>query len=345
MPADLFDFTWEAPERGDGYRWRPFEGTLAVIEDLEEGASGTGLRWLGPTLALQRNEGVPFHAYRPLAEHPALFRDFADTRTTPEAILAFANRHGRLRGQILVLGGSNEITLGETLFDWRQGILSMRGMVALWDAIQKGNVKELSGRVKVTGDAIRGCFTRPAIGGSSPDADRVEGIEEERWRTVWSRKKNPEVFTLLTRNDLRRAARLVLQHEVNAVLPMLVSSRFVWDADRGQSSLRIVPISLFGAMCLQLAQAIDGDRRYQACPVCHRWFELTPGVNRADRLMCSDTCRTKAYRLRKEKARQRHAEGRSARQIAIELESNVETVKGWIEGERSKSKAKATERK
>jgi DNA-binding NarL/FixJ family response regulator len=86
------------------------------------------------------------------------------------------------------------------------------------------------------------------------------------------------------------------------------------------------------------ARAIDGDRRYQQCPVCRRWFELTPGVHRADKLTCSQACRTRAYRHRQEKAVQLHAEGRTVRQIAKEIGSDVKTVRGWIQNSGRKGK-------
>jgi hypothetical protein len=56
--------------------------------------------------------------------------------------------------------------------------------------------------------------------------------------------------------------------------------------------------------------------------------ELAPGTARADKLYCSTPCRTKAYRKRQAEAVRLHGEGRSVDEIARELESDAETVRG-----------------
>jgi hypothetical protein len=55
-------------------------------------------------------------------------------------------------------------------------------------------------------------------------------------------------------------------------------------------------------------------------------IELLPGVNRADR----QTCRTRLYRQRKERAPVLHGEGKTARAIARELDAKVDAVQNWI---------------
>jgi DNA invertase Pin-like site-specific DNA recombinase len=57
--------------------------------------------------------------------------------------------------------------------------------------------------------------------------------------------------------------------------------------------------------------------------------ELAP-ANRAERQPCSDPCRVPAYRARQEQARELASAGKTAREIAKELGSTVDTVKKWI---------------
>src|SRR5262249_16845051 len=214
----------------------------------------------------------------------------------------------------------------EPLREWLSCLHWTRDMVKLWDLAREGDRKGLAALVRCDGEQISAFYTKY-------DA-RSTG-----WITKWWRDTSPEIFNLLSApSDVVTAAWLVLQDEVGEVLDVLVRARFAWDREAVRPVLRLAPHGLFGAICLQFAQAIDGDRNYQACPVCGRWFELAPGVNRADKLMCSDACRMRAYRQRQERARQMHAEGKNARQIAAELESDVATVKGWIGKHKGKGK-------
>jgi hypothetical protein len=66
-------------------------------------------------------------------------------------------------------------------------------------------------------------------------------------------------------------------------------------------------------------------------------FRLQPGVNRANRLTCSQTCKQYLHNRRVQRARTLHAEGRTFRQIAKELQvkpqgnkSSVAMVRSWI---------------
>src|SRR5579872_2624654 len=103
-----------------------------------------------------------------------------------------------------------------------------------------------------------------------------------------------------------------------------------WNGTAKAGEVHAVPRTLFAALCLQFALALAGNKNYQQCVSCGKWFELLPGVNRADRQTCSQTCRTRVYRQRKERALALHAEGKTARAIARELEAKVDAVVKWI---------------
>jgi hypothetical protein len=105
-----------------------------------------------------------------------------------------------------------------------------------------------------------------------------------------------------------------------------------WNAAARGGEVHAVPKNLFAALCLQFALALAGDKNYQRCASCGKWFELLPGVNRADRQTCSQTCRTRLYRQRKERALALHAQGQTARAIARELDANLDAVTKWIAG-------------
>src|SRR5262245_21200426 len=76
-------------------------------------------------------------------------------------------------------------------------------------------------------------------------------------------------------------------------------------ADSGSAvrpAMPLVPVTLAGAVWLQLAQAVVEQKAFRACLSCRRWFELVPELNRTSRHYCSEACRSRAYRARKDKA-------------------------------------------
>ena len=133
------------------------------------------------------------------------------------------------------------------------------------------------------------------------------------------------------RGDLVKPALHYVQSKINAKLEGRASPRLLWDAKRERLGLYIVPAGLVGALWLQFARAVERDSRFRQCAECGTWFELAPGTARADKLYCSTPCRTKAYRKRQAEAARLHGEGRSHEDIARELDSDVDTVRGWIE--------------
>jgi hypothetical protein len=105
---------------------------------------------------------------------------------------------------------------------------------------------------------------------------------------------------------------------------------FAGDERVGGFVLRMMPTDLLGGLWLQLAQTISGSKTHRACPVCRDWFEVSLQKYRKSRRYCSEPCRSLAYRGRMEQARKLAGEGKSAKEIARELGSDVKTVKGWL---------------
>ncbi len=88
--SELFHFEWYVDQ--DGYE-------AVSAEDLPEGVRRPVLQ--APTLPAGqgfylKRKGGPLRTYRPLEEHPALFRQFAYLSRTPQAFLEFANEFGFL---------------------------------------------------------------------------------------------------------------------------------------------------------------------------------------------------------------------------------------------------------
>ena len=122
-----------------------------------------------------------------------------------------------------------------------------------------------------------------------------------------------------------------VQSTINQHLENRTGARLLWDAKRARLDLYTSPVDLIGAVWLQFARAVERDSQFRQCAECGIWFELAPGTARADKLYCSTPCRTKAYRKRQAEAVRLHGEGRSLEDIARELDSDPDTVRGWIE--------------
>jgi hypothetical protein len=302
------------------------------------------IRKPGRHLLLIPLPGAKFRTYKPLEEETGLFLNFAALETTPEAFLDFAHRYGCL-GDAATVGayfppGPNrpECDLWLEWFPyWRDEVVWMRHLVGLWKAATAGDLVALAPHVAWEGGKI--VYRFPPI-----DTMRHKGDEEQYrdWRDTGGcladLPTGPGGQPLFKDGDLVGPARIFLQSALDRAFTgkgqphhqAAVSPRMLWLVREARPELTYMPQSLLGAMYLQLARAVDGKWNYQRCPVCGRFFQLMPKVNRANRVTCSSTCRTYQYHHRIERARQLHREGMTARAIAKELGTEIDTVKGWI---------------
>ena len=283
--------------------------------------------------------GFRVRQYLPLAEFPGLFRVFAETEPSHEGIKAFADRFGPLGGdiakQIPLYDQPNAkgvpVGTGEPLAAWSNEILTMRYAIDIWEAARNGDVDRLERVIHWTedGSGVQILSHPSCRAGSCP-----------RPRPVWSGRGSPALILAMTCSrrfvpgDLVKPALHYVQSTINEKLEGRASPRLLWDAKRERLGLYIVPDGLIGALWLQFARAVERDSRFRQCAECGIWFELAPGTARADKLYCSTPCRTKAYRKRQAEAARLHGEGRSFEDIARELESDPDTVRGWIEQKR-----------
>ena len=105
----------------------------------------------------------------------------------------------------------------------------------------------------------------------------------------------------------------------------------------GAVDLRGRVFNLESVLTMQLVESVVERKNYHSCDHCGDPFELTPQINRADRIFCSDNCRVKAYQRRRKQAVSLRAKGTGLREIAKTLNSDVPTVKKWV-GEIKKEK-------
>jgi hypothetical protein len=297
-----FDFAWDVA--ANGYRWI----TTTSIEQPEEPrpprrnagenekiiyeldlVRSRATRWL--------TDGVPsggprtVKRYAPLRE-TGLFRNFADTKTTEEAIAAFASRYGSLLGQqgsLVYHGDADEsgrrvLVHGEELQFWSDEIYRMGEVIELWQRIRREDRDWLSRVVR-----WRSCGDVVYEGLPRTDGQRRFGL-------IADPMLSPSILKCLKHGDVLKAADFYKQQVVDSYLEPHTSLLLL--RDRGeQLRARIVPKNLLGWLWLQLARAIDGDRDYGRCPPCQKWLELGRG-RRSNAVYCSAACKQAAYRER-----------------------------------------------
>jgi hypothetical protein len=325
MPDIPLQFPWEVAE--SGYRW---------IDSGPITESGQARR---PFLTHGRPiGGGGFRAmpYLPLSAFSGLFRVFADTEPNHNGIKAFADRFGPLGPDIekpiplhdQPSAKNVPVGTGEPLAAWSDEILRMRFAIDLWEAARNGDVGRLQGVISWVED---GSGVRVDSHPELPDDHSPEPpfYIDRGW--IAGGYPGDDRLRRFVPGDLVKPALHHVQSMINKKLEGRASPRLLWDANRERLGLYIVPDGLIGALWLQFARPVERDSRFRQCAECGIWFELASGTARADKLYCSTPCRTKAYRKRQAEAVRLHGEGRSIRDIARKLESEPDTVRGWIE--------------
>jgi hypothetical protein len=332
MPDIPLQFPWQVAE--GGYSW---VDSRPIGEGQDRGSFLTDNRAIAAA-------GFRVLRYQPLAAFPGLFRVFADTEPSCDGIKAFADRFGPLGGdlaeQIPLYDQPNAkgvpLGTGEALAAWSNEILMMRFAIDIWEAARNGDVGRLERVISWTEDGSGVQIL------SHPELPKGQVPEAPAWvERAWiaGTHLGDGVLGRFIPGDLVKPALHYVQSTINEKLEGRASPRLLWDAKRERLGLYIVPAGLVGALWLQFARAVERDSKFRQCAECGIWFELAPGTARADKLYCSTPCRTKAYRKRQAEAVRLDGEGRSIEDIARQLESEPETVRGWIERGQASSSA------
>ncbi len=317
---DLFEFRWDIKE--GGYKWL----TVPMANRLDQSDC---------FLTSGQPIGVPQAAvqYSPLHKHSGLFRHFAASEPNQESIREFANTYGLLGGDVskgIIIPGKGSLQsswqtfeshkegsfgTGETLDSWTKEIVAMRRALRFWDWVATKDKKKLSQYVKW----------------SAPDVVHVE-FPEGGYNVIAAPLSDSHRLKLqhIPSQDVVQPALCYVQETTKKHLEGRVSPRLLWDKDWSRLGLYFVPTSLIGALWLQFARAVDGNKKYGRCQECQTWFEFSPDVARTNRRYCKDACRFKAYRRRQSEAKRLYAEGTPVEKIAAQLKSTTATIKSWI---------------
>lgn len=276
-------------------------------------------------------EEAEFERYQPLRLHTGLFRHLVETEPTEEGCLQFAEQYG-------LLGPSarrNDVSppAAESIHIWKAGIRWLGYLVQLWDLFQAGDRAELRRYLELTKAGVR-LRHLPEDRFDIPQSPVLRVPVRQRPRGVlpdsWENEAQPLTFSYPNFSPEENAAKLLVALALDDMLASQVRCKFGVDPVDDTLALQFVPQDLWGAIILQFASAVAGDRHYTKCRECRTWFELRSGVSRSDKIYCSNACRTRAGRGRKALALRLHAAGKSIAEIADRTGAEPQTIKTWI---------------
>ncbi|MHB9038943.1 MAG: FYVE zinc finger domain-containing protein [Armatimonadota bacterium] len=244
-----------------------------------------------------KNADAIFSRHYSTVDVPNLYRIFASTQTTKDAVLAFANKYGFIGvGESIVfaedvnpygsLGRVCEIV--EFGHIWAREIASMRTAVELLDLMDEAlgtNIDELSKRFIWTNGAWHvGREYLP----NYTDQGKVDLVDLDIWAD------DPKVFTSLASDDITGVAIEFLRTVANQHLAGRVNAVIVWDDEHTKTMLIYKPTSLLGAMWMQFVATFTRTNNSRACIECGKIFDFV----RRNRVFCSEACQ-KRYGRRK----------------------------------------------
>ncbi len=328
MSAPLYQFQWTLPDAG-----------YEVIETSwtdEDRKAQESQAFLAERMDLANRKAW---TYVPLEAETGLFKEFAALYpATDDKVVRFANRHGwlgvehrrvsRIYPESRVPIGVFTWMFGEPLVTWQHQIERMHHLVRLWQAASDGDDSVLAEYIEWKSDPGTGRPTSVSYWEPTSGLGIIEPTQS--FSLIASEIHRPELFGDFTRGDHVGPALHALQREINKTFEKHPANpRLLWDPDYKRMSLYLAPTTLLGALWLQFAQAIEGNKQYRQCEQCRRWFEVGAQV-REDAKFCQSACRSKAYRERQKTARKLRSEGVPVREIARRLESHGKTVTRWI---------------
>jgi hypothetical protein len=245
---------------------------------------------------------------------------------------------------------------------WAREIFELQLAVRVWDCVQKRDRSGLVGYLTYGTEPIFANVAARVPAGERAEFDRLSAQERKRlegWsfdthrgrpvsdepfpgrvRDRVSLFRLPQLAVMADRlhaGDIFTPATVLLWKWANAKTEGVVKTRLMYLRETDRLGLLVVPVTLLGAMWLQFMQAVDGKREYRACRACGTWYAVSSdegGVTRR-REFCSDACKARDYRRRRDRARELKAGRKTLPQIVKQLsaeglETDAATVKKWI---------------
>jgi hypothetical protein len=317
--GEMREFFWDMPQTPHAFEWVDYDAYVSTNAGCEQQGF--------VTLAVRG--GAKFVRKNVFDGSVALYRTFADTDPSKDAILSFANRYGMMQCDVRALlqqQGRQCAGIAEALELWLHWLLIIHESVRIWDLGIKENRRELTKSFEHRADGFYYLMPRHT-------ASRFGTRLSTEVETPVSTQICLGLFEApIAEVGLVDAALIWALRNVSSLMGWVNVQRVPRrDAKRRAFVyLKDEPVNLLGAIALQLALAIQNATPSKRCKGCGRWFEVAPDKNRKDRLTCSGTCRNRLHLNRRSQARELQAEGKTLKQIAKQLGSEEKIVRTWI---------------
>jgi transposase len=293
----------------DGYKWSADKDLGLLLEP-----AGTNRR-----------------SYNP-ADVPGLFLEFAEVPLEPEAFQAFADRYG-----LLGLSGEGR----DLLPDWINRVRWMHALVQHWKRWSQAGLTDVV-RWRVSEESGLAVYCVQPRDGRESASEAVQAVlVDEALRSpgpsprevlIASSTFRPETLQRFRPGELAGPALQYLIDQLNEQLTQHVIFGLEHVAGEPPASFGCRPKNLWGALCLQFSQVVAGVMTLRVCPVCGRRFDVSAEGVRTSRVFCSEACKSRDYRQRKERTQVLHEAGKSVDEIASELSTDRSTVANWVRG-------------
>jgi hypothetical protein len=325
-PVGLYRADFPVPDRG--YRWvsgfqHPDSGKIDLVRSSDgRGFSTTRKDWLAGAAEhqfLMESEDTTEH----WRKHPAqeLYLEFAKLELTTDAILRFANKHGRLGipkflyspevdysrvsglHQLLPAGSDprskfavNErvfgkpLVAGEGFYQWRNELRLYQTFFRIWEWTASRNTSALRRRIRWRTDGS-GVHLNTGL-------DFIDC-----WIT---RADDPEGWSMLPRGRLIEPAKAFVTQQVTAKLRGNVVTGLYYAGkapDPFKIEIGLQPVNLLTAVWVQFAELLTGKRIFKACEECGEWMDISECARKGSKRLherCSRARRMRKWRKEKQ---------------------------------------------
>ncbi len=326
----LFDFTWDVAN--EGYRFAKARITKYMDPPVN----------IYPKLTKECvciTNGKPWGVapkitrYKPFESAKSLFLHFSKLDLTEEAICDFASQYGLLsRPQEIMDVATVESYQGEAVLMWENEVVAMKRAVVLWEASKEGRVEFIRSCIVSENQSMLGEQVFKYVDPINYDGisflsglmqeERTQEISiesymyssahilEEKPNLLLSSDMSTFKFAIpesCNKEEYTRLALFAAQVIINNKLQLhCYPPQLIFSMTNDKPELNFRPKNLIGAMWLQFARAIDGNKEYRRCAMCPTWMEVgdytnSPSSYRRSKKYCSNTCKCKAYRRRQSK--------------------------------------------
>ena len=330
MFIDTENFIWAAWP--DGYRCVETYGSREFTNagEVKEGArKDFFITMRSPPSASIMEQDMVDGQYNPYDIGWPLHRIFAATKTRKSAILNFAGHYGFLGGELrtVINGPENGLDheIGERVSDWKNEIVHMRGAIFLSELIQRSDRNGLIAFIENSDDGMM--LPNPSKVESKRKADSVilnstRSSLKKAWESSGLFSSAGTFLCSMIDHGLQHRSRFQFTkmpqlHDApewddwlrrwNKFDELTESERRTLDQDAdfiasaGPLSLgpKFSPTCLIGALWLELAVGLSGNKSYGTCEHCGMPFEIATMARK--KRFCSLACKQAEYRNRKQR--------------------------------------------